>query len=756
MSHLFKSPLLAAVSTCAIMLAFAHSEVQAQQAAPLPELTVEGRRAAAPNPRPRAQQQRSRQPAAPVTPAAPPPSTEEAKTGDRPPVEKTTAGPVRGYQALTSSSVTRTDTPIEQVPQSIVVLPRRVIEDQGATTQSEAFRNVSGVQPLSPNSAGQGGPSVRGFAAERFVDGLPNFYDYGARDIPINVERIEVLKGPGSIFFQGGPNPVGGAVNVVSKLPTMTRFATGGITLGTSGMASPFFDVNQPLNAEKTVLFRVTGQYERTGAAIDKLDRRTFALNPTLMFDNRNGTTVTLQGHLSQHRQQDYPGLPIVGTLDRSGYTVRRDLFAASRNLPKSDSRLMSLTGRIDHSFNEIWSANAAARISKARFREPAQFIFGNMPTFAPSTFGVFNADLNQDQTEFSTNANVLAKVDLGISKNRFLFGLDYNHVKDEGIFNGQLAGPVNFANPVFPTFVHPPEGAFTTFQKPNNSYDQLGATAQWQSTLWDRLHLLAALKLANVQIESKDTSVGVPQNWNTNKTKLLPRLGIAYEVLPGISPFVGYSQGLRAVQFFTSSLTTTAPKPEESEQIEGGVKLNLGQGLSGTLAAFQINRQNVPVTNTFGLQVQTGEQRSRGYEADLLWQPTANWSFLASYAHVQTRITKDTNAALVGKDLFDIPRNSGRFWANYTITEGVAKGLSFGAGLYASSSRRVDLGSTFRTPSTVTFDGRVAYTYQNWTVAVVGKNLFDRQYFVPYRYLSGRVAQAEGRGVQATLSSTF
>lgn len=670
-------------------------------------------------------------------------------------MEATTAGPVRGYQALTTRAVTRTDTPLERVPQSITVLPRRVLDDQGSVTQSEAFRNVSGVQPLSPHSAGQGSPFVRGFLAERFVDGLPNFYDYGARDLTINVERIEVLKGPGSIFYQGGPNPIGGAVNIVSKLPTMMRFATAGITVGSYGKVSPFLDINQPLNTDKTLLFRVTGQYERTGAVIDKLDRRTFALNPTLMFDNRNGTVLTLQGHISQHRQQDYPGLPTIGTLDRSGYTVRRDLFPVSRDLPKADSRLMSLTARIDHTFNEVWSINGAARISQARFREPAQFIFGNTPGLPPATFGIWNADLNQDQTEFSANTNAIAKFDWGVSQNRFLFGLDYNRVKDDGIFNGQLVGLTDFRNPVFPPFLHPPEGPFTTFQKPRNTYQQFGATAQWQSTLWNRLHLLGALKLAHVEVNARDSSFGFPQNWNTKQTKVLPRLGLAYDLLPGVTPFVGYSQGLRAVQFYTSALTTTAPKPEESEQIEGGVKLNMGYGLSGTLAAFQIKRRNVPVTVGF-LQVQSGEQRSRGFEADLVWQPTANWSFLASYAHVETRITKDTNPANIGKDFFDIPRNSGRFWANYTFTEGMAQGFSIGAGLYASSSRRVDLGGPWRTPAYVTFDGRIAYSQANWSIALVGKNLLDRTYYVPYRYLSGRVAPADGRTVQATFTSTF
>jgi len=174
--------------------------------------------------------------------------------------QQTTAGPVRGYQAETVRSATRTDTPIENIPASIEVIPRKVIEDQGAVTQSEVLRNVSGVQPLNPITFGQLNPKVRGFPAERVTDGLPNYYDAGARDLTVNIERIEVLKGPQGVLFQGGTNATGGIINVVSKLPTMTRFAEFGLRFGSYGMLSPWVDFNTPLNASGTVLFRVTGQ----------------------------------------------------------------------------------------------------------------------------------------------------------------------------------------------------------------------------------------------------------------------------------------------------------------------------------------------------------------------------------------------------------------------------------------------------------------------------------------------------------------
>ncbi len=115
-------------------------------------------------------------------------------------------------------------TPLNELPQSVVVIPRKVIDDQGSVTQSEAMQNVSGVVPLTPLSFGQLDPGSR-LRAERFVDGLPNYYDGGARDLTANVERIEVLKGPASILYQGGPtrSAVSSTSSAGCRRPTVSR-----------------------------------------------------------------------------------------------------------------------------------------------------------------------------------------------------------------------------------------------------------------------------------------------------------------------------------------------------------------------------------------------------------------------------------------------------------------------------------------------------------------------------------------------------
>ena len=158
-----------------------------------------------------------------------------------------------------------------------------------------------------------------------------------------------------------------------------------------------------------------------------------------------------------------------------------------------------------------------------------------------------------------------------------------------------------------------------------------------------------------------------------------------------------------------------------------------------------EATRRNIPTGDPFQpfLQVQAGEERAKGFDADLTWQPFAGLSVLASYAHVDARVTQDSFFP-VGNRVEFVPEDSGRLWAHYKFQSGHLKNLSIGAGLYAASRQALNVDNQFFTPGYVTFDARIAYDFENCTFALVGKNLTDRRYFIPYPYFQGRVAIAE------------
>jgi iron complex outermembrane receptor protein len=681
-----------------------------------------------------------------------------------PPVEQTTAGPVKGYQALTGTSATRTETPLEEIPQSINVITRSLMTDQNNLTVTEALRNVSGVQGTNAlQTPAYDSTYIRGFAAEQWIDGISTYYNAGNRDSLINAERVEVLKGPNAILYGGGVgSPVGGVVNIVSKLPTNTAFYHVGIIGGSHNYYQPFFDVNQPLNEEGTVLFRMTGAYTSANSFIDVLDTKAYSIYPTLTLTNRTDTTLTIQGRLSDWKQQEYQGLPATGTLT-GPFRISRSLFPGPADIPKSYSKVQSGTVALDHKFNEVWSANIQARASKTEFTEIAQNYVGtdfaaNTPSFPPSSWNLLNLLLTQEQREVTVAANTLAQFTAGATQNKLLLGLDYSRLTDKGYmyanFNDLITlGLVDLANPnpAFPPYVPPGPTAANTVVDGDNTYTTSGAYAQIQSTIGNRLHLLAGLRVTNLKIDS--VSPVAARTDVTDTTKVLPRIGAAYEIVQGLSAFAGYSEGLKANPFVFYAGT---PQPEESKQAEGGIKFNTNFGLSGSAAIFQIDRTGVPVA--VGLTSQPiGEQRSRGFDTDILWQPNRNWQLLANYAHIDATFTKTIpGVTLAGNHLNIVPQNSGRFWANYKFNPGPLGGWRIGAGVYAASGAYVDNANVFKTEGYFTVDSTIAYESKHFDASISVKNLTGENYYVPFVYYGGRVAPSDDRSAYARIAFKF
>ena len=376
----------------------------------------------------------------------------------------TTAGPVDGYRALTAISATKTATRIDDLPQSIQVIPRSVIKDQGSVTLSEAIANVSSVAPTNPvRTPGYDYVTIRGFEAEQWLDGLGLLYNIGNRDALANVERIEVLKGPNAILYGGGNGaPIGGAVNVVSKLPTDVAGGEFGVTVGSENYVRPTFDINQPINQDKTVLFRMTGEYTSTESFIEIIEAERYSINPTLTLTNKTDTTLTIQGRVTHWAQQDYQGLPAVGTV-AGDFDIRRTLFFGPPDVPQSTTEIKGVTTSLDHKIDEHFAVHAKARWSEAGFREVGQLLLGgdgfraNEPIVDPSTWAFANTVLDQSQREFTTSANLEAKFMRAPQKISSCFGADHSRITDSGYIASDFPfGGVEFVDLQAPSFTNP------------------------------------------------------------------------------------------------------------------------------------------------------------------------------------------------------------------------------------------------------------------------------------------------------------
>jgi iron complex outermembrane receptor protein len=666
------------------------------------------------------------------------------------------ASPQPAYSVTETSTATGTTTPLRQTPQSVQVVTGDLLRDQNSRNISEALNNVSSAQAGNPmQTPAYDGTVLRGFSGEQMLDGMSTYYNAGDPNAMNNVERIEVLKGPNALLFGGGAGtPVGGVVNVVSKMPTDTEITELGLTVGSNGLVSPNFDINRPLNSNGSALFRFTGSYSTGGADVDVVNIKRYSLNPTLVLGAKGPTTLTLQGRFSHWESPEYQGLPAVGTV-MGGFIIDPDLFIGDATVPPSFSKANSLTATLDHEFNDTWSNKTKLRLGNSDFRENVQLIFGNAPDLTPSIWALYNTELFQKQRELSLTSHFEGDFSSGNATHKLFLGVDVSRVNDEGamLVDFTPLGPVDLDNPIgWPPFV---AGAGLPMSDGDNTYITSGAFVQVQSTFNERLHLLGGLRLANLEIDNFSPSLS--RSDKTSSTKLLPRLGVVYDVSLGMSVFASYSEGMKGNPF---AFYTGTPQPETSQQAEIGIKFGQGGALSGSLSAFQIERKNTlvadPLTN--GLtSIPVGEQQSRGVELDLAWQPTDQWKVTANYSVVEAELTKDIPfGAVAGTPLPFVPRQSGGIWVNYDLTDNQGDGWSFGAGLHGKSHTYIGTGSTYVVPGNVTADLGVSYKQNGLSANLSVKNVFDRDYYTAYKYLDGRVAKGDGRTIQISLTKRF
>jgi iron complex outermembrane receptor protein len=666
------------------------------------------------------------------------------------------------YVTRHSASSTKTDTPIMQTPQSIQVIKRALLDDQQTVTLNESLRNVSGVVPTSPifTPASDTSTRIRGFASEQLIDGFTQYYNPGDRQSMVNIERVEVLKGTNGILYSGGSgSPVGGLINTVSKLPQAVASRELGFKVGSYDFYQPYIDINQPLN--KNILFRFTGEYTNAGSYFNNIKTQRYNLNPTLTFTNNETTTFTLQGKLSRWSQPEYQGLPATGTI-KGNFTLPRNAFLGAADTPDSKSEFNGVWGTLDHKFNDIWSVNLKARYANSSFKEKVQSLGGadgfiaDKP-FMGNSWALYNAALAQKQDEQSFLGNATAKFDVGVTKNTFLMGADYSEFKDKGYMDVNMgakfmgAGTVDLSKSlIFPVYGSAGAGIDNMFVN-NTTY---GGYVQLQSTIFDKLHLLTSVRLGHVGIAYKNDTNGL--NSNGGKTRFLPRVGAVFDITKEYALFVNYSEGMRGQPFVNF---VGAPQPEESTTIEGGLKFDIGQQLTGQIAGYQIERKNVAVTDTADLKRRSkaaGQQRSRGIETDLTWKVNDALSILANYAHTDARFTDNLAGVPANNRLPLVPEDSGRLWVNYRFQQPFLEGLSIGGGVYAQGKSYLSNNNTFRVAGYHTFDASIAYEHKNFRVATTVKNLTNEHYYQAYNYFGGRVIPSEGTTAYATFSVKF
>lgn len=697
----------------------------------------------------------------------------------------TGTGPVDGYVPRVTTTGSKTDTPIELIPQSIGVVGRKQMDDLGASKPDEAVRYSAGVfaQPFGDDTDNNWF-YIRGFDATQtgvYRDGMQlfNFAFGNFYTDSYLLERVEVLRGASSSLYGGGN--VGGIINYVSKRPLDYDFKQVEVGIDNYPTAFGAFDVNiaVPNGAESKVgplppvwKYRVTGKIEGGDGYSRHEDGFRGVIQGAATYSPDAGTDLTVYANY-QHMDQTHGGgdfLPYYGTVKKTqfGRIDRKDNFSEP-DLDKFEREQVMAGYELNYDINPVWSLQSKARFAYGHIEEVQLFASGyqgppfNFNPMPDATNMLSRINFSHDTEVYSATAdnNLVGKFATGGLDHTLLFGVDYKFYKISEVQSSPtfpLGGtPISAGDPIYGA----PQDPRTPYLDESTTIHQAGVYLQDQirfgggfvATLngrYDRLWLDGDYK-ALKGVTGEDVSL--------NKGRFSGRAGLGYEFANGIVPYVSIASTFNPLVGSNVTAAGRDPfKPETGMQYEAGVKwAPTWFPALFSAAVFDLTKENY-VSGPFNAQTQLGEVRSRGVEFEAQANLTENWKFIGSFTAYDLEIlkgTSDTGTSLKGEQPFLVPEVIASAFLDYTVTSGALKGVSLGGGVRYLGKSEATQPNTVKVPDATLFDAAVRYQKDSYKLSLNATNLFDK------RYVSGCqginvCSYGEGRKLLAKASYTW
>lgn len=597
--------------------------------------------------------------------------------------EITVLGRRPAYTESETSTATRTDTPLRDVPQSVTVITSDLIEDQGMRSMADVVRYVPGV------SMGQGeghrdAPTLRGNSstADFFVDGVRDDVQY-YRDL-YNAERIEVLKGSNAMVFGRGGG--GGVINRVTEWANWTPTRELTITAGQWDQYRGVIDLGVAMS--DSAAFRFNGVYEQAESYRDFVTLDRWGFNPTAAF--RIGENTTLRAgleHFEDERTVDR-GVPSQAGRPWAG---SNSAFFGNPDASYSTADVSIFNAHIDHDFN----ANLELR-NRTVFADYSKF-YQNIYASGPVTggnvaLGGYNS--GTERQNFFNQTDLIWRAQTGAIGHTILAGFEFGAQETDNTRSANFTGlgSVSVTNPT--TSI---TGSVSPVLQTNNTVnaDVAALYLQDQVSFGDHWQIVAGVRFDRFNVDF-DNHVAGGADFSREDELLSPRVGVIYRPIEPVSFYASYSVSYlpqSGDQFASLTTTTATLDPEEFENIELGVKWDITADLSLTAALYQLDRTNTQYSPSPGVVILTGEQRSEGFELGLSGDVTETWQIAGGYSYQQAEITSATSVP-AGRVVPLTPEHTFSLWnmVRFSPHFGVGLGVTHQTESFASINNAVTL----------------------------------------------------------------
>ncbi|SHE77386.1 TonB-dependent receptor [Pedobacter caeni] len=647
--------------------------------------------------------------------------------------EKLTEVAITGQKRKTAS-ITKSELALIDIPISIQVIDRKLIEQRQIISIEDAIKNVSG---LTQNNSYNGAYSMfngRGFDLNASANFRRNgIFTYNNSQLfTDNIESIEILKGPASIQF--GDIAPGAVMNFVTKKPLDTTFQKFELKVDDYGMIRPTIDINGKLTKNNKLLYRLNTSYESGKDFVDHVNSKNYLIAPTIAWKITDQLNWNIELVARNDQRTMSPGL-----VSKNGDFEELKKMSVRTFLgePNTQARYneASVYATLSYKLNKDWHFQNTFYYSKVNSSYESIYFTDNKV--------LDNGDLNRKnefwrtfEKSIGTSNDLIGKIKVLNMTHNVVLGFD-NFYSDNAYYNAEYKDlkPFNIYNPRYGENELPLTPGFEGDKDKEKSFiKRYGFYLQDQIKIWkDKLQFLLGIRFnATTRGQKYTAAVPAPDGYRNDKqTPFTPRFGLLFKPYPNLSFYASYAKSYEQNGWETTSRIML--KPTLGEQLDFGVKSNfLNDRLGISLSVFKINKSDVMgyvmglagkpdfphlfYNEEFKWALYDGaKHRSKGIELDINGKITGELSVNIAASYIEAKVVADP-AYKTGNLLSGAPKVISNLWADYQLDKILLKGLDIGLGL---SYRGQFYSNTLNLPnqkvsSYLSMDLAVGYKYKN------------------------------------------
>jgi len=648
------------------------------------------------------------------------------------------------YKYKREKSTTVSKMPLNNIenPQVYNTVTSELLKEQVVTNFNDALKNATGITRLW-ESTGRGGDgaeyySMRGFSVQpTMINGLPGINN-GSID-PINVDNIEVIKGPSGTLFGSSLISYGGLINIVTKKP-YSRFG-GEISYnsGTYGLDRITADVNIPLN--KDVSLRVTSAHQNEDSFQDAGFSKSFFVAPSLSYKVNDKLSFLINTEFTNRTSANAPMIFLSRYAPVSFFSM--DVFEKNYNNSYTSNDLtmsnptFNMQAQMFYKLSEQWTSQTVLSRSSAKTNGYYHYLWDSANG---DEFTRFISKANSQTQGTDIQQNFIGDFKIGNLRNRMVVGFDYLNLNQKNGNMGWLPfGTVSLVNQTdinngLPTELTQNavdavlEGSYAGLS--NSENEVLSAYVSDVLNITDKLSVMASVRVDKFINKTGKTY---------NQTTVSPKFGAVYQIIENkVSVFGNYMNGFKN-NAPTLQLDNTYSnfKPEHANQYEFGLKTNLYKDIiSATISYYNIDvKDKVMSDASFTNFRQGGEVNSNGVEISFTANPIKGLNVIAGYSYNDSEVVKDElDDSYIGFRPEEAgPRALVNLWASYAFTDGSLKGFGIGFGGNHASEYQVlhrKNTGTFTLPDYTILNSALNYNTDKFNITLKVNNLLNEKYY--------------------------